>query len=198
MSPKDENRRKILQAAFEAFAESGYEKTSMDDIVRLSGLSKGSLYWHFKNKQELFNSTLQLVFQEFGQQLAALVELDAPASDRIRAFFEQASELMSTGKNTIGLLTDAFFQAHQNDEAQQIMLDMYKDYIASVGQVIQQGIDRGEFREVDPHMTAIILMAGGDGVAFYTLLDSEWDLKVALNMIVDLILTGLRKEPDSI
>ena len=83
MSPKNDNRPKILQAAFEAFAESGYEKTSMDDIVRLSGLSKGTLYWHFKNKQELFISTLQFVFQKFDQQLAALVELDAPASDRI-------------------------------------------------------------------------------------------------------------------
>ena len=105
---------------------------------------------------------------------------------------------MSTGDNTISLLTDAFFQSSQTNEAQQVMLDMYKNYIASVTQIIQQGIDRGEFCKVDPHVTAIILMAGGDGVAFYTLLDSEWDLKIALNTLIDLILTGLRKESDSI
>jgi len=196
MSSKEKNRQKIIMAALTAFAENGFERTSMDEIVRLSGLSKGTLYWHFKNKQELFISTLQYAFQEIGQQLAALVELDAPASGRIRDFFEQAGDFIFSGKDLIGLLTDAFFQSYRNREAQQVMLDIYKGYINSVSQIIQQGIDRGEFRQVDPHITAITLMAGGDGVAFYVLLDTEWDLKVALTTMVDLLLEGLQKEPD--
>lgn len=197
MGPKDKNRQKIIQAAFAAFAENGYEKTSMDEIVKLSGLSKGTLYWHFKNKQALFIETLQFAFQEINQQLEGLVHLDMPASDRLRIFYKQASEFIVTGKNMIGMLIDAFFQSYQNEEAQQFMLNMYKGYIDSVSQIIQQGIDRGEFREVDPRITALALMAGGDGVAIYVLLDSEWDLEMALNTVIDLILRGLKKEPDN-
>ncbi len=51
MGSKEERRNEILGAALEVFIEKGYDKASMDDIVRASGLSKGTLYWYFKNKK---------------------------------------------------------------------------------------------------------------------------------------------------
>jgi DNA-binding transcriptional regulator YbjK len=136
MSTKEESRQKILQAAFEAFAENGYEKTSMDDIVKRSGLSKGTLYWHFTNKRELFLAAIQTPFQLMDMQLNALIEQeDMTAEDRIC--------------------------------------------------------------EVDAHMTAVVLMAGGDGVTIYMLLDPAWDVPTALNLMVEMIISNLKKEsPD--
>jgi AcrR family transcriptional regulator len=191
---KEASRQKILRAAFDAFAENGYEKTTMDDIVKRSGLSKGTLYWHFKNKRELFIFTIMASFQVIDDQLAMLVTQDAPAADRIRVFFGQAGEFMVSNQNMIGLLIDAIFQAYQDEDSKRVMRDLYGRYINSVEQIIQQGIERGEFREVDPHMAAIALMAGGDGVAFYTLLEPAWDVPHAINMLADLILRGLKKE----
>jgi AcrR family transcriptional regulator len=198
MGTKEESRQKILQAAFEAFAENGYEKTSMDDIVRRSGLSKGTLYWHFTNKRELFLATIQMPFQLIEMQLNALVEQeDTTAEDRIRTFFGQVSEYLASGKNMIGLLVDAFFQSYQSQDARDMMRDLYARYIGAVEQIIQQGIERGEFREVDAHMTAIVLMAGGDGVTIYMLLDPAWDVPTALNMMVEMIISNLKMEaPD--
>lgn len=191
---KEESRPKILQAAFEAFAEKGYSKTSMDDIVKRSGLSKGTLYWHFKNKQELFLATVEMVMQEWDEQLAQLAEAEGSAEDRIRSFFSQAGAVFEENKNLIGLLVDAFFQSYQMEEAQYIMKDIYTKFIGHIERIIQQGIDNGEFRAVDPHMTAVSLMAGGDGVSFYILFEPDWDMSTALNTITDLILRGLRKE----
>ncbi|MCB0020591.1 MAG: helix-turn-helix transcriptional regulator, partial [Anaerolineales bacterium] len=47
---QDERRNEILAAALQAFSENGYDKTSIDDVVRATGLSKGTIYWYFKNK----------------------------------------------------------------------------------------------------------------------------------------------------
>jgi AcrR family transcriptional regulator len=55
MNPEPaDTRTRILEAAVRVFAEKGYHETRMDDIVSASNTSKGSLYFHFPNKQEIF------------------------------------------------------------------------------------------------------------------------------------------------
>ncbi|MCB0013808.1 MAG: helix-turn-helix transcriptional regulator, partial [Anaerolineales bacterium] len=58
---QDERRNEILAAALQAFSENGYDKTSIDDVVRATGLSKGTIYWYFKNKQALFTALMEFV-----------------------------------------------------------------------------------------------------------------------------------------
>lgn len=195
MTPtKDERRLQILQASLESFSENGYTKTTMDEIVKRCGLSKGTLYWYFQNKQELFIATIELAFQDFDEQLTALVHQDTSSAERLRFFFVQAGEFIRGNKQFVGFLVDAFFQSYQIREAMETMRRLYQNYITAVETIIQQGIDRGEFREVNPHTVAISLMAGGDGVALYVLIEPEWDIPNAYTTMVDLILRGLRKE----
>ena len=66
---KPATRDKILQAALEVFAEKGYHRALVDDIVRASGTSKGAVYHHFPNKEALF---LALV-DDFSARLAEAV-----------------------------------------------------------------------------------------------------------------------------
>src|SRR5713101_8660683 len=66
---KPATRDKILQAALEVFAEKGYHRALVDDIVRASGTSKGAVYHHFPNKEAVF---LALV-DDFATRLAAAV-----------------------------------------------------------------------------------------------------------------------------
>lgn len=64
---KAATREKILQAALRVFADKGYHRGIVDDVVRASGTSKGAVYHHFPNKEALF---LALV-DEFASHLAA-------------------------------------------------------------------------------------------------------------------------------
>ena len=52
--PAEERRAQILEAALQCFASKGFHTATMDDLVRASGLSKGSLYWHFESKEQVF------------------------------------------------------------------------------------------------------------------------------------------------
>ena len=61
-----EVQKKIIQVATKKFAKNGYQKTSMNEIVTAAGVSKGSLFYHFHSKEELFFQVLSLgVKQEF-------------------------------------------------------------------------------------------------------------------------------------
>ena len=55
---KFKRQHQILHAAAKCFAEKGYHTTTMDDIVREAGLSKGTLYWYFNSKKALFRSLI--------------------------------------------------------------------------------------------------------------------------------------------
>ncbi|MCB9357883.1 MAG: TetR/AcrR family transcriptional regulator [Calditrichaeota bacterium] len=52
-APKDQRRIQILEAAGKLFASQGYEKTSVDEIAKEAGLSKGAVYWYFSSKEQI-------------------------------------------------------------------------------------------------------------------------------------------------
>ena len=62
-----ERRAQIVRAALTCFSRKGYAKTTMDDIVAESGLSKGSLYWYFESKDELFMSAVTSALADLGE-----------------------------------------------------------------------------------------------------------------------------------
>ena len=194
MRSKEESRLLILQAAFAAFSENGYDKTSMDDIVRRSGLSKGTLYWHFKNKHDLLLATINLVMAEVSRSMETIENAEGPASERFRRVLNESLDAFMTNKNLIGLIANFFFQSSQSPEAQQIMRQAYDITINLLERLIHQGIESGEFRPVDAQMVAILLMGTRDGIAFQSLLKPDWDVVVVIQTFLDLAIEGLKKE----
>src|SRR5258708_9624580 len=51
-------RKAILDACLKLFARHGFSTTSIDDIASAAGITKGAVYWHFENKEELFQAIL--------------------------------------------------------------------------------------------------------------------------------------------
>lgn len=90
-----EKRRQILDGAREVFRAKGYEGASMDGIAKAAGVSKGTLYVYFTNKDELFS---QLITDE-KQELAAALDAFEPKAEsfreNLRAFAISFNELLT-------------------------------------------------------------------------------------------------------
>lgn len=54
-------RHQLLDAAQQVFAEKGVSRTSLNDIAQAAGASRGAIYWHFKNKADVFNAMLERI-----------------------------------------------------------------------------------------------------------------------------------------
>ncbi|NDJ77243.1 MAG: TetR/AcrR family transcriptional regulator [Chloroflexi bacterium] len=191
---KEDRRNEILMAAIEAFAEKGYDGTSMDEIVKRTGLSKGTLYWHFKNKHDLLLAVIDSAMNGMIELTKHIAAQDLPASDRLRAIFQESIEAFVEDDSMITLMANFFFLSTQSEHAQEIMREGYRVFTTEIERVIQEGIDSGEFRPVDAHMTAIMLMGAGDGIAFQSLLKPDWDLVEVLDVFLNVALRGLQKE----
>jgi len=80
-----ETRRRILETAAELFLEHGYAGTSMNDIIRASGLTKGGFYFHFTSKIEVAAEALELLRTEMRQDILSAAGEHGRAVDQIAA-----------------------------------------------------------------------------------------------------------------
>lgn len=88
MEKKDREVRKkeILCAALKCFSKKGYHDTTMEDIVQEAGLSKGAIYWYFKNKRELFLALIKQHLQEEGVLWEEVLKEHKSISDLLKKF----------------------------------------------------------------------------------------------------------------
>src|SRR5205823_7733947 len=99
----EESRRRILDAAEELFAEKGFEKTSFVDIAARSGISRGSIPWHFKNKDGL----LLAVVDRANQRYMSLDHFsDRPSLDEVLAQYTLLAR-EPVGRLMFSVLTEA-------------------------------------------------------------------------------------------
>jgi len=195
--PKEVRRREILMAALKAFAEKGYDKTTVEDIVRLSGLSKGTLYWYFANKEAIFAGLIQMVLEEIWRAFEMALQQTASEPPRQRlphllAGIVPMEPETETG-NWTGLYADFFNQAWQNKTLGDLFRQSYVRYIEAIALVVQQGIEDGSFRPVDPRQTAQMLVGALDGYYFQQILDMGAAAPV-LAQYAETIVRGLMKD----
>lgn len=76
---KDEVRQRILAAAKELFVQQGYKKTTIRQIVEKSGVLTGSIYYFFKNKEDIFQSLVMELFRQCTDLIAAHFQQETPA-----------------------------------------------------------------------------------------------------------------------
>lgn len=151
----EERRSQILDAASRVFAKLGFQQARMDDIVKESGLSKGALYWYFKSKDEIVMAILSSLFERELVDLRALLGAEGSASDRLIEFTRRAVADLKNMPLFMPLAYEFYAQAFRNKPVRQALKRYLRSYFDIITPLIQQGIDRGEFRPVNAREAAI-------------------------------------------
>ena len=195
MSPRPDvseaRKDQILDAASEVFAEKGFSETRMDDIVKESGLSKGTLYWYFKSKDEIILSIFERMFNREFQALEKLIAQEqGSATERLLFYTEHVSEDIRKMLRLMPLAYEFMSWAFRRKfvhDAFKLFINKYMDILVPL---IQQGIDSGEFREVDPRSAAITIGAVIEGTVLLwvydkTLVDIEKHIREGMALLVE-------------
>ena len=194
MSPRpdvsEERKDQILDAATNLFAQKGFSETRMDDIVQESGLSKGTLYWYFKSKDEIILSIFERMFSREFETLEGLVTADGSASNRLLCYTDRAIEDV---RRMLRLLPLAYefmawaFRRKYVQDAFKLYINKYMDVLVPL---IQQGVDSGEFRDYDPRSTAITIGAIFEGTILLwvydnALVDPDKHIREGVQMLLE-------------
>lgn len=195
MSPRPDpadRRTEILDAALRCFLRTGYHHTSMDDVVREAGLSKGTLYWHFQNKQDLF---LSLFDRMIGEMMGLLPPPDPTLSPagQLAALFEGMASLTGLDSPLMSLSVNFLVELWQDDAFNARYQAALAPFQTQVRALIEAGMAAGEFRPVDADALSWALMAQIDGLLLYVFTGLSTDPAGQLRALSDVLLAGLRK-----
>ena len=199
MSPRpdvsEERRAQIAAAALSCFTRKGYNNTTMDDIVAESGLSKGSLYWYYSSKEDLFSAALLSVFENgFGEATATALAQCETASERLLALGEMAAAMARVLEGYFGLFLEFWASSPRREETGQFWFDLLQQYKGIVVAVVEGGIRNGEFKPVDAEELVWAMMAAYDGLGAYMMLMPDLDLDRINQVLVETLLNGLKAE----
>lgn len=199
MATKDklekERKKQILDAAEHVFSERGFDKARMDDIVEASGLSKGALYWYYKSKDAIIRALLDRVFISEMADAEELVDMLGSASERLKLFVESAVREYKRFEKLLPLAYEFIALAYRSKAVRDTLTGYFDHYTELVAEVIQQGVESGEFKPCDPQAVATALIGMYEGMALIWFLDPQkidWD-RMSEDPL-NLFLEGLRPE----
>ena len=140
---KNQTKKKIVSAAWKLFYEQGYDDTTVDDIIRESGTSKGSFYHYFEGKDALL-STLSLLFDEKYEELMENMDDGMNSFDKL-LFLNM--ELFTMIENTVPLeLLARMYSTQLVTRGDKHLLDRNRTYYKVLRKITLEGQERGELR----------------------------------------------------
>ena len=183
---KEERRDQIISAAITCFSEKGYYEASMDEIAKAANLSKGSLYWHFKSKRDLFQSLVERWLQEFTDSLGTTLENAATAGEKLRMMIDAVKSNAAAQPELARAQLEFYALAVRDEEFKAWLQENYAADRQFLESLLRQGIEDGEFREVPVDSAARMIMAYLDGALLHREInDPEATASTVLDEVAD-------------
>ncbi|GIO37665.1 TetR family transcriptional regulator [Paenibacillus antibioticophila] len=151
----EQTRKRIVDAARMLFAQKGYKATSIEDIIAATGTSKGNLYYHFKSKEGLFLYLLDEWDREWEEKWETGESQFKTSSEKL---FGLAELLVHDDLNhPLTKAADEFFNEEKTSEIEERITGMVDRHLEWNRRLIQEGIDRGEYRAEQAGEYAVVL-----------------------------------------
>jgi AcrR family transcriptional regulator len=193
---KAERPQEILEAAFVEFSRNGYAMTTLDQIAEGAGVTKGTIYVYFENKEHLFISMVREVTKATLDTVHEMLEThEGTTADLLRAQFSFIYQHIVEDRRRREVLRMLIAEAPRFPElADRYHQEILRPCLDMLRQAIQRGMDRGEFRNsaiIDLPQIVIAPIALVD--LWMMMFDDRQplDMKAYFNAHLDLVLNGL-------
>ena len=153
--PNETTKNKIVNVASKLFGRYGFYKTSMDEIARISRKAKGSLYYHFKSKEELFTEVVAKEISSMQVQLSVIVtDPSLQADEKIKKYLLKRMEVLYSAANYHETLKADFFEHFDFIDNLRNEMDVWEK--EQIKQIILQGIREGVFAELKGDINVLL------------------------------------------
>jgi TetR/AcrR family acrAB operon transcriptional repressor len=189
-------RERLLEAALAQFAQKGYGGATVDDIAAAAGVSKGAVYWHYKDKRELFRS----VIADRARKLVEHVRATAAEGPPLRRLLDIAGAVLQYYEENRDFAAIRVYLRIGEDgavdaEADAAIRSWYRDSRVRLAELVRQGMALGEIRPCSPEGTATALLAVLDGLVFQWIIDPDQvSLRAAHETLAQTFFRGLAAE----
>jgi AcrR family transcriptional regulator len=180
---EQERREAILKSAMNVFAQKGYDRATMDDLVSEAGCSKALVYLYWKNKAELFSDILDIVGGKFSLLIRRFLESPDPFPEKLAKFLQEFLALYREANEQYKVTFHGSLHISADpDENFKIKQEtIYKSYIRDISTLFQQGIDQGYLvPDLDVEAMSFMAVTSVVGYIYMTIFDERMEPERAL------------------
>jgi TetR/AcrR family transcriptional regulator, cholesterol catabolism regulator len=181
----------IREAAVTLFGEKTYPAVSMRDISDAVGILPGSLYVHISKKEDLLQQIVEQGIQHYLDAIEPVVESEQNAPERLRGAIQAHMHVLAESQSQTRV---AFHQwIHLNATAKRRVIKLRRRYEALFAQIIDEGIEAGEFRATkSPRVTTLAIIGMLNSATEWFSPTGELTADQVADILSDNALTGLR------
>lgn len=151
----DERETAILQAALHVFAEEGFSRATMDDIAQNAKVAKGTLFYRYNSKEELFVRVIQWATDSLIERVEQATKDLTGAVDRLKTAIELQTKLSFEYPEFAKLLLSEVWGKQERQHLFRISL---KRYLVILESFITEGMAGGEMRTVEPELLSAAII----------------------------------------
>lgn len=195
-------RQQLLEAAIGVFAEKGVSRTSLQDIAAAAGTTRGAIYWHFKNKADLFNALMESAILPMEQTMAQIGHNPAldPLTELEHALLQTMRSVADDGR-TRSIFEIATLKVEYVDDALAIKerhVQAYANATREIQRSLQEAaLRRGITLTVPMEVAATGLHALTAGLIHsWMLAPAAFDLMAVAPVAIRSFLAGLGLQPE--
>ena len=147
----NKTKRKIFETSMKLFAEKGYDATSIEDITETVGVAKGTLYYHFTSKEEIFDFLIEEGIKLLQNSVDIKTAKYSNYLDKIKAIVLIQIKIVNKYENLINIiLTQLWGKEKRNQKCQKLIYD----YIDKIEEIVKLGISNGQIQNGDSKIIA--------------------------------------------
>lgn len=183
----------LLDIACKLFGQKGYDRTSLRDIAEVAGITKAALYYHFPDKEALYDRVVIESLQRLNVFVRERVQAGPSAIARIRAFFQATAEHLDNHRYEWMAGSNAFWSETGAHRAQALQLrDEFENILR---ECVVDGVQSGEIRAVDPSLAGKFMLSCFGHVARWHSPKGRLSVQQVMEQFVDYTLNGLAAKP---
>ena len=187
------SKKKIIDSAQALFHRQGFQQTSLDDITRVSGVTRSNLYYHFNSKEELGLEALRERIRHYEAEVLepTLRNASLPPAERLSEFYSRVaayhrSQIPPAGCPFGNLAVE---MCGTNDNFREVLSSFFDMWEDSLESCIRQGIESGEFRgDYSPRLIAQMILSHLEGMVLMvkthrTMEPLDWGTAMILTLL---------------
>jgi len=182
-----ESKKRIIAAAMSVFSRHGYAKANIRGIAKSAGISVGGVYLYFKNKEELYKSLIDDRMRDMGSKIEIIAGRTESATKALSDFLKLHLENALKHKE--------FILLHIREHGFAFGVAEKKKFFTKqrelVEQILQRGIQSGEFRKCNANNMAKIIMGSLRGIVLSMALDDN--VTITPKMLNEFLFYGLTR-----
>ena len=166
-------REEIIEAFLKVFSEKGYEKSTVREIAQAAGCNHRMLNHYFTTKEALVVAAVEDFIDSYAPGLEQEISRYSSPTYKMRAFFDWFMSAESFDIAQIRAWVQAWSLTRDHPAILEAFQSWYGRLRGIIADIVCEGIEAGEFKDVDPNTFAELVLESSEGAAVLAILDRE-------------------------